>query len=107
MLDLQYYIWHEDVTGYPLIREVLHAAGRGVRVRLLLDDLYDRRTEHALATLAMGPDFHCNVCRQVRSRLLAMLRGSLDGRRSFSSLQCIEPACNKQNGRTSWIVVIS
>ena len=54
-LDLQYYIWDEDVTGRLLIREVLHAADRGVHVRLLLDDLYVRRTERALAALARHP----------------------------------------------------
>ena len=54
-LDLQYYTWHEDVTGRLLAREVLRAADRGVRVRLLLDDLYVRRTERALATLAQHP----------------------------------------------------
>jgi putative cardiolipin synthase len=54
-LDLQYYVWEEDVTGRLLIREVLRAADRGVRVRLLLDDLYVRRTERALATIAQHP----------------------------------------------------
>lgn len=54
-LDLQYYMWDEDVTGRLLAREVLRAADRGVRVRLLLDDLYVRRTERALATLAQHP----------------------------------------------------
>lgn len=37
-LDLQYYIWHGDRTGTLLLRAVLDAAKRGVRVRLLLDD---------------------------------------------------------------------
>jgi len=54
-LDLQYYMWHEDVTGRLLAREVLRAAERGVQVRLLLDDLYVRRTENALVTLAQHP----------------------------------------------------
>ncbi|MFL5254383.1 MAG: phospholipase D family protein [Geminicoccaceae bacterium] len=54
-LDLQYYIWNEDVTGRLLAWEVLQAADRGVRVRLLLDDLYVRRTERALAALAQHP----------------------------------------------------
>ena len=48
-------IWDEDVTGRLLAREVLQAADRGVRVRLLLDDLYVRRTERALATLEQHP----------------------------------------------------
>jgi putative cardiolipin synthase len=37
-LDLQYYAWRGDATGRLLAREVLDAADRGVRVRLLLDD---------------------------------------------------------------------
>ena len=56
-LDLQYYHWHEDVTGTLLSAEVLAAAERGVRVRLLLDDLYVRKAERALAVL----DAHPNV----------------------------------------------
>jgi putative cardiolipin synthase len=38
-LDLQYYIWHPDIAGRILLKELLDAADRGVRVRLLLDDL--------------------------------------------------------------------
>ena len=37
-LDVQYYIWHGDTTGYLLFEALWHAAERGVRVRLLLDD---------------------------------------------------------------------
>jgi cardiolipin synthase C len=37
-LDVQYYIWHDDTTGNLLLEELWNAAGRGVRVRLLLDD---------------------------------------------------------------------
>ena len=37
-LDVQYYIWHHDVTGTLLMDALAKAAGRGVRVRLLLDD---------------------------------------------------------------------
>lgn len=38
-LDVQYYIWHDDTTGALLVQELLAAAERGVRVRLLLDDV--------------------------------------------------------------------
>ena len=37
-LDVQYYIWHRDTTGYLLLEELWNAAERGVRVRMLLDD---------------------------------------------------------------------
>ena len=38
-LDLMYYIWHADITGWLLLDDLLAAADRGVRVRLLLDDV--------------------------------------------------------------------
>ncbi|OQP85741.1 phospholipase D family protein [Rhizobium rhizosphaerae] len=38
-LDLQYYYWRKDLTGRLLAAEVLAAADRGVKVRLLLDDI--------------------------------------------------------------------
>lgn len=37
-IDIQTFIWHDDATGILLYQEMLHAAARGVRVRLLLDD---------------------------------------------------------------------
>jgi putative cardiolipin synthase len=37
-LDVQYYIWQADTTGYLLLDELRAAVERGVRVRLLLDD---------------------------------------------------------------------
>ena len=56
-LDLQYYIWHSDVTGRLLAREVIAAADRGVRVRLLLDDLDARGRDFWLA----AADAHPNI----------------------------------------------
>ena len=37
-LDVQYYIWRDDITGKLLLYSLYRAAERGVRVRLLLDD---------------------------------------------------------------------
>ncbi len=37
-LDLQYFIWQSDATGHLFADRVLHAADRGVRVRILMDD---------------------------------------------------------------------
>lgn len=37
-IDVQYYIWQTDTTGWILLDELRQAAERGVRVRLLLDD---------------------------------------------------------------------
>ena len=37
-IDVQYYIWHDDLSGVLLLDALYLAAKRGVRVRLLLDD---------------------------------------------------------------------
>ena len=38
-LDLQYYLFHSDTSGRVLVDALLQAADRGVRVRVLLDDV--------------------------------------------------------------------
>jgi putative cardiolipin synthase len=38
-IDAQYYLWYGDDAGRILVQHLLEAADRGVRVRLLLDDL--------------------------------------------------------------------
>ena len=37
-LDLQYYIWNDDAIGNLMLLELLNAADRGVKIRLLIDD---------------------------------------------------------------------
>jgi putative cardiolipin synthase len=54
-LDLQYYIWHSDATGRYLAHEALLAADRGVRVRLLLDDMDARSRDDLLMALDQHP----------------------------------------------------
>jgi putative cardiolipin synthase len=51
-LDLQYFEWAEDATGRYLIRALRLAAERGVRVRVLVDDLHDDGADKLLSGLA-------------------------------------------------------
>jgi len=51
-LDVQYYIWHQDVSGNLLLDALRRAADRGVRVRLLLDDNNTAGMDEVLAALA-------------------------------------------------------
>jgi cardiolipin synthase C len=37
-LDVQYFVWQSDATGHLLADRLLHAAERGVKVRVLMDD---------------------------------------------------------------------
>lgn len=60
-LDLQYYIVAEDATATLLLYRALRAAQRGVRVRLLIDDLYAVGRDFDFATLAAHPNVHVRV----------------------------------------------
>ena len=50
-LDLQYYIWKGDQTGKLLAGAVIRAAERGVKTRLLLDDMDTAAKDHSLLTI--------------------------------------------------------
>jgi putative cardiolipin synthase len=51
-LDVQYYIWHDDMSGNLLLDALRRAADRGVRVRLLLDDNNTAGMDSLLSSLA-------------------------------------------------------
>lgn len=67
-LDLQYYIWHDDFTGRLLDHELLRAADRGVRVRLLLDDLNAHGRNSILAALDAHPNIEVRMFNPTRNR---------------------------------------
>jgi len=48
---VQTYIWHADTTGMYLAHRALKAADRGVRVRLLVDDMDARAKNSSSARL--------------------------------------------------------
>lgn len=56
-LDVQTYIWRDDATGRFIAHEMLLAADRGVKVRVLLDDMDARPRDLALEAL----DAHANI----------------------------------------------
>lgn len=59
-IDIQYYIFVEDYTGKVLLDAVLDAARRGVRVRVLVDDLNLHGRPQTRETLA-ALDHHENI----------------------------------------------
>jgi putative cardiolipin synthase len=77
-LDLQYYIWHGDVTGRLLAHEVLRAADRGVRVRLLLDDVYALGHERILVALDSHPAVEVRLFNGTRWRAFGRLGFALE-----------------------------
>ena len=60
-IDAQYYFVLDDVTGHLFIRELLRAADRGVRVRLLLDDIATQGYDLGMAALDSHPNFEIRI----------------------------------------------
>ncbi|KAG8149572.1 phospholipase D family protein [Burkholderia catarinensis] len=60
-LDMQYYIATEDTTGKLLLAAALYAADRGVRVRMLVDDLNFRDIDRIMAALNTHPNIEIRV----------------------------------------------
>lgn len=60
-LDIQYYIWRNDITGILLLQALHQAADRGVRVRLLLDDNGTRKLDDELRALADHPNIEVRL----------------------------------------------
>ena len=77
-LDLQYYIVAADTTGTVLIDRALQAAQRGVRVRLLIDDLDVGDRDADLAAVAAHPNVQVRVFNPFSSRGSASLHKLFD-----------------------------
>ena len=60
-LDLQYYIYRGDVTGGLIAERLLSAADRGVRVRLLLDDIGSGLRDFDVAALNHHPNIQIKL----------------------------------------------
>ena len=80
-IDVQTYLWRADLTGMVLAQLLLDAADRGVRVRLLLDDMDARAKNAGLAALAAHPRISVRLFNPFISRwggLLMLGEGVLD-----------------------------
>ena len=73
-LDLQYYAVSDDATATLLLYRALQAAQRGVRVRLLVDDLWAAGRDADLAMLAAHPNVQVRVFNPFAHRGLRLWR---------------------------------
>ena len=67
-LDVQYYIWRDDITGGLLAEALWQAAERGVRVRVLLDDNNTKGMDEAIAALDAHPNIEVRLFNPYASR---------------------------------------
>ncbi len=67
-LDVQTYIWNNDLTGKYLAYALLTAADRGVKVRLLVDDMDARDKNYGFAALDAHPNIEVRMFNPMPSR---------------------------------------
>ena len=67
-LDVQTYIWRTDLTGMYLAHTLIEAADRGVKVRVLVDDLDARAMNAGFAALAAHPNIEVRLFNPFSSR---------------------------------------
>ena len=67
-LDLQYYIYENDTIGSLVTYHLIQAANRGVKVRLLLDDISTTCKDAAIVTLARHPNIEVRLFNPNRFR---------------------------------------
>ncbi|MFC5459772.1 phospholipase D family protein [Massilia niabensis] len=80
-LDVQYYIWRNDLTGTLLLDTLRSAAARGVRVRFLLDDNNTAGLDPVLAALDLHPNVEVRLFNPFAMRGWRPLGYLLDFRR--------------------------
>ncbi|MGD9151288.1 MAG: phospholipase D family protein [Desulfobacterales bacterium] len=72
-LDMQYFIWKADASGDLLLDRVIKAADRGVRVRILIDDIYIIGTDRTVAALSQHPNIEIRLFNPMEQRTTSTL----------------------------------
>jgi putative cardiolipin synthase len=94
-LDVQTYIWHADTTGMALVSRLVAAADRGVRVRLLVDDMDARSKNVGFAALQAHPNIDVRMFNPFATRK-GTVRFVGEGARSFKRI-------NRRMHNKSWL----
>lgn len=73
-IDIQYYIWHNDEAGQIMLKQLYESANRGVKVRLLLDDLNTNpQLDQLLLAFAQHPNIAVRLINPKNVRQLTSL----------------------------------
>ncbi|MES2470261.1 MAG: phospholipase D family protein [Verrucomicrobiota bacterium] len=60
-LDVQYFVWTRDMVGRALLERLFRAADRGVRVRMLLDDVGTVPSDEVLLAIDSHPNIEVRM----------------------------------------------
>jgi len=80
-IALQYYLWRPDSSGLTLLKELLDAVERGVKVDLLLDDLHSKPLEPLLRDLSSRGNFNIKLFNPFKHRSWRWLNWLTDFKR--------------------------
>jgi putative cardiolipin synthase len=94
-IDVQTYIWANDGTGEVLAYRLLQAADRGVKVRLLVDDMDARSKNYGFAALDAHPNIAVRMFNPFQSRS-GSLAFAFEAMGSFSRI-------NRRMHNKTWI----
>jgi len=81
-LDAQYYLIKNDIVSHAFVGALLRAADRGVRVRLLVDDIFTGGYDAGMAGLDSHPNFEIRIFNPFARRSARFM----DGITSFSRI---------------------
>jgi cardiolipin synthase C len=85
-IDAQYFIWDADATGTLLLNHLIRAADRGVRVRLLVDDMYIKGRDAGIAAIDAHPNVEIRIYNPIGGRNKLALGRRLDFLTKFGRL---------------------
>ena len=78
-IDVQYYLIKNDIVGRAFIYSLLRAADRGVRIRLLIDDMFTAGMDVGVAALDSHPNFSIRIFNPFNRGALGRPLGSVTG----------------------------
>ncbi|MBL4830492.1 MAG: phospholipase D family protein [Aliivibrio sp.] len=67
-IDIQYYIWNSDASGHYLASRLLAAADRGVKIRVMLDDINLNEREELLVALDSHSQIEIRIFNPIPTR---------------------------------------
>ena len=87
-LDVMYYLWWADDSGRLFLTRLIAAADRGVRVRILVDDLLLFGQDETLAALELHPNVSVRMFNPWRSRSLTVFAAACGSSVRYDSAMC-------------------
>lgn len=76
-VDIQTYLWYPDHSGSLLLDRAIRAADRGVKVRLIVDDLLTIGLDEALVDIVAHPNIDLRIFNPWRKRGIAARGGEM------------------------------